>query len=99
MIESTANTGTRQQASLRLKRLRYRSRHRGSKELDVILGGFADAYLDRLSDADLDAYEALMSCDDPVIYDWIMGHAPPPREFDTSLMKRLKAYVSKTYRT
>ena len=43
----------------RRKRLRVRSWHRGTREMDILLGRFADQALSRLSDAQLDRYEAL----------------------------------------
>lgn len=65
----------------RLKRLKIRSWRRGMKEMDLILGGFADRELHRLSAKDLDAYEALMTQNDPDIYSWITGAAKTPDEF------------------
>ena len=44
----------------RLKRLKFRSWHRGTRELDLLLGPFADRHLDRLSAAELAEYEALL---------------------------------------
>ena len=57
---------------IRLKRLRIRSWRRGTREMDLILGPFADGPL-----PGLDAYEALLEEADPDLYQWITGAAPP----------------------
>lgn len=75
----------------RLKRLRFRSWHRGWKETDLILGQFADARLDSLSSADLDNYEQMLDLDDDVIWNWIVGKEQPPAQF-ASLIKMLEGY-------
>ncbi len=62
----------------RLKRLRLRSWRRGIREMDLILGGFADSGLAGLDAAGLDAYEALMEENDHDLYAWISGQAEAP---------------------
>ena len=64
----------------RLKRLRIRAWRRGTKEMDLILGSFADAHLDSLDSAELDALEALMAENDQALYVWMSGRMPPPEE-------------------
>ena len=58
---------------IRLKRLKIRSWRRGTKEMDLLLGGFADAKMANLSDAELDAYERLMDENDQDLYAWLSG--------------------------
>lgn len=55
----------------RLRRLRMRSWRRGMKEMDLILGGFADEGLAGLSEPDLALYEALLSENDQDLYLWV----------------------------
>ncbi len=55
----------------RLRRLRMRSWRRGTREMDLILGPFADKALAALSGADLDAYETLLSENDQDLYLWV----------------------------
>ena len=62
----------------RIKRAAYRAHHRGTKELDLLLGRFADAELGRLGDADLAAFEELLELPDPEIDRWIRGEQAPP---------------------
>ena len=63
---------------IRLKRLRMRAWHRGIKEMDLILGGWADRFLAEASDADLDAFEAVMAEADHDLYQWVSGQADAP---------------------
>lgn len=61
---------------IRLRRLRMRSWRRGMKEMDLILGHFADGPLEDLGAADLDAYEALLSENDQDLYLWVTARLP-----------------------
>jgi len=63
---------------IRLRRLRMRSWRRGIREMDLVLGGFADGALDGLAGKELDAFEALLSENDHDIYQWIAGRVVPP---------------------
>ncbi len=67
-------------AEHRLKRLKMRSWRRGTKEMDMMLGPFADAELDGLSARELDLYEALLSENDQDLYVWMSGQEPLPAE-------------------
>ena len=67
--------------AIRLKRLRIRSWRRGTREMDLILGGWSDRNLANISDQDLDLFEALLDESDPEIYDWITGRAPAKARF------------------
>ena len=60
----------------RLKRLRIRSWRRGTREMDMLLGPYADAALAALDGAALDAFEALLDENDQDLYAWISGAAP-----------------------
>lgn len=57
----------------RLRRLRIRSWRRGTREMDLILGRYADATLALLEPAALDRYEALLAENDVDLYRWIAG--------------------------
>jgi len=63
---------------IRLKRLYMRSIRRGIKEMDIILGRYADARLAELDHASLDTYDALLSENDQDLYQWVTGQAVPP---------------------
>jgi antitoxin CptB len=63
---------------VRVKRLRMRAGHRGIKEMDLILGGWAAAHLESADDATLDAFEAVLAESDHDLYAWVSGQADPP---------------------
>ena len=70
---------------IRLRRLRLRSWRRGIREMDLILGGFADTALAGL-DADLlDAFDMLLSENDHDLYQWIAGMAGAPTRYEDIL--------------
>lgn len=81
----------------RRRRARFRAWHRGMREVDLLLGGFADAHLATMSDGELDALEALMEVPDDQLYTWLIGQAPPAAEHRTPLFDRIVAHHSETH--
>lgn len=77
---------------VRRKRARYRAWHRGFREADLILGPFADTYCPDFSEAQLDAFEALLEVPDPDLYGWIVGANDVPAEFESDVMRLLIAF-------
>lgn len=78
----------------RLKRLRMRSWRRGTKEMDLILGPFADQDLTGLNADELDLYEALLNENDQDLYQWVSGQVAMPEALApilTRLQHRLTA--------
>ncbi len=82
----------------RRKKLRYRAWHRGTREMDLVLGRFADATLAAMSAAELDAFEELMEAPDPDLFGWIVGQAPVPIARDGALFRRLVAFHAEAAR-
>jgi len=76
----------------RRKRLRFRSWHRGTREMDLILGRFADAHIAAMSGEQLDRYAALLENSDPDIYEWLVGRAVPPPAVDTDVLELLRRF-------
>jgi antitoxin CptB len=70
----------------RRRRLCFRAWRRGTREADLLLGAFADAYIERLCEHDLAAFERLMDVADGDLFDWIAGRTPPPPEHRTPLL-------------
>lgn len=64
----------------RLKRLRMRSWRRGTKEMDMVLGPYADSMLAGLDAKALDIYESLLEENDQDLYLWMSGQAATPHE-------------------
>jgi len=82
----------------RLKKLHYRSWHRGCKETDVILGHFADSHLEGLSTAQLDVYERLLDEQDADIWNWLIGKELPTRQEYTPVIKLLRQFTTKQFK-
>ena len=68
-------------AQTRLRRVRMRSWRRGIKEMDLILGGWADDRLSQLSGEELDLYEDLLNESDHDLYRWVTGQEMPPERY------------------
>jgi succinate dehydrogenase flavin-adding protein (antitoxin of CptAB toxin-antitoxin module) len=73
----------------RRKRLIHRSRYTGMKETDILLGSFAVQYVPGFTAAELDAYERLLTEQDPDIFDWATGRNAAPQEHNTPVLKLL----------
>ncbi|MGH6719393.1 MAG: succinate dehydrogenase assembly factor 2 [Alphaproteobacteria bacterium] len=89
-MDDPANDG--EAAETLRRRLRFRSHHRGCRELDVLLGGFADRHLAGMDGDLLAQYAALLEVEDPVMLDWIMGRVAPPR--DNRALAMVLAFVA-----
>ena len=74
---------------MRRRRLRYRAWHRGTREMDLVLGPFADAHADTLSGEELQRLEGLMEEPDPQLLKWVMGQEAPPEHVDRLLLQRV----------
>ena len=72
---------------IRIKRLRMRAWHRGIKEMDLILGGWADRHLETADDPTIDAFEVVLAEADHDLYAWVSGQAEPPSELAPMLTK------------
>jgi antitoxin CptB len=73
----------------RRRRILFRAWRRGLREMDLVMGRFADAHLPAMSEAELDEFERLLDVPDPLALAWITGEAAAPPEFDTPLLARL----------
>lgn len=91
MIEPANTTRPPESVETRLKRLRHQSWRRGTREMDLILGRFADAELAALGPGDLDAYESLMRENDWDLYYWITGAHDCPGAH-TPLVERIAQF-------
>jgi antitoxin CptB len=76
----------------RRKRMLFRSWHRGMREMDLVLGKFADAQIAALSDGELDEYERWLEVPDLTMFNWVNGSQPTPAEYDTALFARLRDF-------
>jgi antitoxin CptB len=76
----------------RRKRLLFRCWHRGTREMDLILGRFADAEIVAMGDDELEELERLIELPDPDLYAALIGDTPLDPEYATALFERIKAF-------
>ncbi|MFA5968083.1 MAG: succinate dehydrogenase assembly factor 2 [Sphingomonas sp.] len=74
----------------RLKRLHFRAWHRGTKEADLLIGGFFDAHGASWNDTEIDLFEQLLEEQDVDIMAWAMGTDPAPERWQGTLLAALK---------
>jgi antitoxin CptB len=76
----------------RRKKLQFRAWRRGFREIDLILGGFADRKLASLDETGVDAFERLLDASDQDVYEWITDQAAAPAEHDTPTLALIRAF-------
>jgi len=75
----------------RRKQLLYRANHRGIKEMDILLGGFANANMESLNEQEFEAFERLASHPDRDLFSWFTGEITPPPEVADAMFERVLA--------
>ena len=78
--------------AVRRRRLTFRAWHRGMREVDLLLGRFADARVPAMGEANLAAFEALLDVPDREILAWVTGEITVPAEHDTIFVRELIAF-------
>jgi antitoxin CptB len=81
----------------RRKRLLFRCWHRGTREMDLILGRFADAEIAGLTDDELGLLEQLIEVPEPDLYAALTGNVPLAPEYASALFDRIKAFRPTDY--
>jgi len=77
---------------VRRRRLLFRAWRRGVREMDLIVGRFADAHIDTFDDAGLDEFERLIEAPNAALYAWVVGAETAPANYDTAVLAKLKAF-------
>ena len=88
----TGSTRSSEGLDIRRKRLLFRCWRRGTREMDLILGRFADAEIAGLGDDELSELERLIDVPDPDLYAALIGDRPIAAEYAGALFDRLKAF-------
>ncbi len=88
----TGTTRSSEGLSDRRKRLLYRCWHRGIREMDLIMGRFADAHIATMTDAEIEELERLSEVPEPELYAALSGTGAIPPEFANGLFLRIKAF-------
>ena len=85
---------TRSSADLdpRRRKVLFRAWHRGMREMDLIMGSFADDAIAGFTAAELDEFERLIEVQDRDLLGWITGEIAVPENYGTELYRRLKAF-------
>jgi antitoxin CptB len=83
---------TRSSADLdpRRRRALFRAWHRGMREMDLVLGRFADEEIGGLSDSELDEFEVLLDVPDTELFKWLTGESTAPAKARTPLFDRVR---------
>jgi len=92
VLRMTGSTISSSGLDARRRRLLFRSWHRGIREMDLIMGRFADSWLERMSNEELDQFEQLIPVPDPDLYAWVSGESAVPTHYDTPVFRRLRAF-------
>jgi antitoxin CptB len=88
-------TGTKRSSEgldLRRRKLLFRSWHRGLREMDLILGGFADARVAQLDEGELSEFERWIDVPDRDLLAWVTGEDVVPADFDSPLFRDLRDF-------
>jgi antitoxin CptB len=83
---------SRDDLDIRRRRIKIRAWRRGMREMDILIGGFVDAELDLLDEADLADLEALLDAPDDEVFRWLTGAEPVSAAFDTAVFRRIAAF-------
>ena len=81
----------REHIAIRRRRLQYRAAHRGTRELDLLLGPFAAALAGAMGEPELDALERLLEEADTTLQTWLLGQAEPPPD-QSALIQNILAF-------
>jgi antitoxin CptB len=74
------------------RRILFRAWHRGTREMDLIIGGFADAHLVGFTEQELHDFVHICEASDQDLMSWIVGSVPVKPEFDTPMFHRIKSF-------
>jgi len=77
---------------MRRRRAAYRSSHRGTKEIDLILGPFAEAHLAGLSTKEMTGFEQFIALPDPVLTQWFSQAETPVKPEFALLIAAMRAF-------
>ena len=88
----TGTTRSSKNLDPRRRKILFRCWHRGIREMDIIMGEFADRHIDTLDDDQLDTLERILAVDDRDLIRWVTSEIEPPKEFDTPLFRAICAY-------
>jgi antitoxin CptB len=88
----TGTTRSGEGLDARRRKLLFRSWHRGMREMDLILGSFADAEIGALTETEIDQYEKLLDIPDTELLPWVTGERTTPDADRTEIFLKILAF-------
>lgn len=88
----TGMTRSSEGLDARRRKLLFRSWHRGMREMDLILGSFADAEISALTEAEIEQYEMLLDISDTELLPWITGERAIPETSRTDILLKVLSF-------
>src|SRR2546426_2831357 len=88
----TGTTHSSDGLDIRRRKLLFHAWHRGMREMDLIMGRFADRTVGDLSDAELAEFERLIEVPDRDLLAWVTGETNAPADYDGPLFRRLREF-------
>ena len=85
-------TRTSADLDVRRRRVLFRAWHCGIREMDILMGRFADAEIGTLSEGELDEFERLIDVPDSDLFRWLTGEDEIPANYDTAFFRRLRSF-------
>jgi antitoxin CptB len=82
---------------VRRRKLLFRAWRRGVREMDLIVGRFADVFIDKFDDASLDEFERLIEAPNAELYAWVVGDAAAPANYDTAVLRQLIGFHTQNF--
>ena len=76
----------------RRKKLTFRAWRRGFREMDLLMGSFANAHINTMTDEDLYEFERLLATPDWDVFAWLVGQKPVPSNFESPLLTRIMEF-------
>jgi antitoxin CptB len=95
----TGTTLSSEGLDVRRRQLLFRAWHRGMREMDLIMGRFADATIAQLTQEELADFEQLTEVPDRELLAWVTGEAVVPADHDTALFRRMRDFNHSRERT
>ena len=75
------------------KQIIYRSKHRGTKEMDILLGKFVEKNIAKLDEEDLINLNEIMSLDDELLHQWYFNNIDNNKIFNNEISQKLKKFI------
>jgi antitoxin CptB len=79
--------------AIRRRRLLFRAAHRGTKEADLMIGGFVRRHLEAFTEGELDELEAILDMPDVDLTDWLTERRPIPEDARVPMLVRMTTEI------